>query len=350
MKRLIIKGSCNDIDKNINYILNLCSKAYDLVKIVGIICVDRDYESIDGIPCVKENFIEYDYIIILEGKERLSRQLKKHLIYNFYEKILEPASKLIALLAINGKKKWENGNKVIDKIYAENFTEEQAIVDNKIISSNLLYTPGFEFAKYIELRENGVSIISNNCWGGFAYHYLGIPMKSPFINMWMLPEDYMRLINNLEYYLNQKLEIVDSGYDRGKKKWYPVVALGDVKMQWNHCFTLNQLDESVRQFLRRSKRVDYDRLLAFVYFEGEGLAEKYENEFVKSPIKHKIGISYDYEGNNIYLASDYLKDKKMFGEDFFKYVNAMVERDKYPIVKPFDLFKLLNLEDDYLRL
>lgn len=351
MKRILIKGSCKEIDRNINYILTLEKQSYNLVKIVGIICYDREYDSIEGIPCVKNDFDDFDYVIVLRERIRLKQQLKIHISNTISEKIVEPMKKLVGLALINKNKNWTKANKIIDKIYSEdNITSSKTVINDCVIYSEILYTPGFDFKRYIELRETGVSILSNNCWGGLAYHYLGIPIRTPFINMWMLPDDYFRLVNNLEYYLNQKLTIVGSSYDKGRRRWYPVVALGDVKMHWNHCFNKKHLEKSVEQFIRRSKRVDYDRLLAFVYFEGAGLAEKYANEFEAIPINNKIGISHDYSGKNIYLAMDYNKDKGLYGNDFFKYVNGTVRRDYYSIIKPFDMFKLLNLENDFCRL
>lgn len=349
MKRIIIKGCCQEIDKNINYILSLCKLAEGEIIIVGIICEDRKYDSIDGIPCVAKDFDDYDYVIILKEKERFRKQVVGYIKYKVEDTVITPMNKLVSSLVSIKKKNWIKWNTIIDKIYQEE-KAIKPIVDDRIIDSDLLYTPGFDFLRYIELREKGISIISNNCWGGYAYHYLRLPVKTPFVNMWMNPSDCMKVINNLQYYLNEKLKIVDSGYDKGRRKWYPVVALGDVKLYWNHCFSVDELKTSVSQFIRRSKRVDYNRQLAFVYFEDAGMAKKYENEINMLPLKRKIGISHDYAGDNIYLAKDYVRDINMFDSDFFKYVNSSVRKDNYSIIKPFDVFKLLNMEDSFVRI
>src|SRR5436190_7288199 len=42
------------------------------------------------------------------------------------------------------------------------------------------------------------SIISNDCFGGMAYEELGLRYESPFVGLFVLPEDYVRLLRNLK--------------------------------------------------------------------------------------------------------------------------------------------------------
>ena len=44
---------------------------------------------------------------------------------------------------------------------------------NKLIPINVLQVPYFDFKKYIHIKETGISILSQNCWGGLCYNHLG---------------------------------------------------------------------------------------------------------------------------------------------------------------------------------
>ena len=65
------------------------------------------------------------------------------------------------------------------KDYAEIKLEALAlgIPDNKIISSRVFQIPCFDFKRYASLRENPVTILSNDCWGGLVYRELDLPLS-----------------------------------------------------------------------------------------------------------------------------------------------------------------------------
>lgn len=46
------------------------------------------------------------------------------------------------------------------------------------------------------LRNKRVSIISNDCWGGFLCRYLRLPFNSPFIGLFVMPEDFVRILED----------------------------------------------------------------------------------------------------------------------------------------------------------
>ncbi len=46
------------------------------------------------------------------------------------------------------------------------------------------------------LLNKSVSIISNDCWGGFLYRYLHLPFNSPFIGLFVMPEDFVKILED----------------------------------------------------------------------------------------------------------------------------------------------------------
>lgn len=54
------------------------------------------------------------------------------------------------------------------------------------------------------IKNKTVSIISNNCWGGFMYQSCKLQYNSPFIGLFLFAPDYIKLLKNLEENLKRK--------------------------------------------------------------------------------------------------------------------------------------------------
>ena len=81
--------------------------------------------------------------------------------------------------------------------------------------------------KYRRINQNNdFTLITNNCIAGLLYHDLNLEFKSPIINMYILANDYIRLLNDFDFYLeNELLELKDID------KTYPIGTIGfDEKM------------------------------------------------------------------------------------------------------------------------
>ena len=68
-----------------------------------------------------------------------------------------------------------------------------------------------------------ISIIASNCNGGVIYHDLGLQYQSPFINLWIKPNDFIKLLSDLRGYLSYELRFI-----REEAIPYPVAALKDI--------------------------------------------------------------------------------------------------------------------------
>jgi len=64
--------------------------------------------------------------------------------------------------------------------------------------------PGVTILKYLKVRESGITIFSNNCWGGIAYHHLFLENRSPLKNLWTTDQDYLKFIEDPEKYLSHR--------------------------------------------------------------------------------------------------------------------------------------------------
>lgn len=53
------------------------------------------------------------------------------------------------------------------------------------------------------------SIISNNCWAGFVYSKFGLEYTTPTIGMGIVDDDYIKFLENMDYYLNLTPQFID---------------------------------------------------------------------------------------------------------------------------------------------
>lgn len=80
------------------------------------------------------------------------------------------------------------------------------------------------------LTNRTLTIIVSNCTGGFLYHWLGLEFRSPFINLYMTPEDFLIAVENFEEFINTPIrEYKNNDYD------YPVgIGAYETKIHFMH--------------------------------------------------------------------------------------------------------------------
>lgn len=137
--------------------------------------------------------------------------------------------------------------------------------EDKLIMAKVFALPGFLFSQYALLLHSKVSIIANNCWGGTAYHALGMRFYSPFINMFEDDENFLRLLGDFKYYMGLKLEFVRYGFSPARNIIYPVCRLGDVELHFNH---FSSMDEVERKWYERVERINWDNLFVMMHTEN----------------------------------------------------------------------------------
>ena len=69
-----------------------------------------------------------------------------------------------------------------------------------------------------KLTNQGMTVISANCVGAFILHDLHQPFNSPFVNLYLSPQDFLRYLQNMNFYLTQPLTFVKT------EKSYPAFA------------------------------------------------------------------------------------------------------------------------------
>ena len=130
-------------------------------------------------------------------------------------------------------------------------------------------------ARYREnkLKYNDFSIISNNCWGGVCYKYFGLQKKTPTVGAYFFADDFVRLCKNLKYYLSLTLTIIptceskhiDALKTKGEETAL-IGKLGDIEIIFLH---YQDVDELLKKWERRVKRINWDRLILKFSYQNE---------------------------------------------------------------------------------
>lgn len=240
---------------------------------------------------------------------------------------------------------------IASPLYFKEISREAAeigIAEEKIINGSALKLPLFDFAKYVQLINERITILSDDCWGGYVYHYLYMKFYSPLINCYWQKDSFLRFIQRPDYYLKQTLKIEREGNIR--KNICPIGSLGNegekVYIDFVHsiCF-----EDAEMLWNKRLKRVNFDNF--FVKF-GIDAADERGEEYLKAFNKVKQNKVCFYSGDIKLGGALYLKRFEKFVR-----TGTCAETLKYHdycrnlgwVFKSVDILKLLNGESDYLR-
>lgn len=218
---------------------------------------------------------------------------------------------------------------------------------SKIISSKVFKIPNFDFKRYSSLKENPVTILSDDCWGGYVYHALDLPFTSPLINIFWPRDSFYEFIKNPLFYLKQPLYVEREGDPRNNL--CPIGRLGE----HNHSVQLQFLHEpdfhtAEDHWIRRKKRINEDRIFVkFGFSATEPCREKYLAMFNQVPYPKVCTYSGQTNLQDVLYVKRFewawnhgALDLANYNDWFRKVSNFM---------KVVDILKLLNGEKGYIR-
>ena len=109
----------------------------------------------------------------------------------------------------------------------------------------------FNREKRSRLKNTDFTIIASNCCGTVMYYDLGLPFLSPTINLNIGMEDFVRMVENLPWYMEQEIVEVKENAS------CPIGMLGDVRIEFVH---YDAFEEAVQKWEERKKRINWDNL------------------------------------------------------------------------------------------
>ena len=179
-----------------------------------------------------------------------------------------------------------------------------------------------------EVANRDFTIISNNEWGEKVYRDLGMKYTSPFIGMHIYAPDYLRLLENFEFYMGQRLKFTLHSKYGWREKNYPIGLLGeDVEIHF-HQYKYRQ--EALEKWNERVERINWDNLFFKLGDQYRCTAECIER-FDELPLKNKVCFTAKPYGHLKSVV--YFSEQKVAGD---------LENEQGDYQKYFDLAKWLN--------
>ena len=132
------------------------------------------------------------------------------------------------------------------------------------------------------LKNTQFSLLCNNCNGALLLHDLGLQFRTPTVNLWLEPGQYVAFLAHLSHYLSCNLEFSDS---LEQQYGYPVGVLdGKINLYFTHYLTRQ---EARAKWQERAKRVDMDNL--FIWFcDRDGCTYEDIRAFDALPYENKV--------------------------------------------------------------
>lgn len=133
--------------------------------------------------------------------------------------------------------------------------------------------------KRLRLKNRKPTIIASNCIGTFIYYDMKMKYQSPTINLSFDMNDFIRFLENLEWYLQQPvIPYEDERFD------FPCGMIGDVEIRFNHYKTI---EEAVSKWEKRKQRIDWSNLFIMA-IDGYNCTYDTIRRFDALPYKNKV--------------------------------------------------------------
>lgn len=157
----------------------------------------------------------------------------------------------------------------------------------------------------IFLKNRKFTIISNNCFASLVYQRYNLVYQTPTIGTFIMPDDYIKLLKNLNYYLGLPLVFISpdqSKYIRSLEnieKWgrYPIARLADIEIHFLHYTSCEQAE---MKWNRRIKRINWNQII--VKFSQQ-------NQCQAIMLKEFESLNYEYK---FCFVNNYLSDNAVF--------------------------------------
>ena len=181
----------------------------------------------------------------------------------------------------------------------------------------------------IRLVNKDFTIICNNCIAGVLLKDLGQKLNTPTVNLYFFAQDYLKFLENLEYYLAQEISFsYKSCYSSGLMT-YPVGKIDDVEIQFLH---YNTIQEASEKWNERKIRIKWDNLYV-IGSDRDNSSLEIQNRFLSLPFKNKVFFSSRRHSSNEVIYFKEYRNRNQVGD---------LIKDGYGWYFHFDTIEWLN--------
>lgn len=179
------------------------------------------------------------------------------------------------------------------------------------------------------LKSFDFSIISNNCFAGIIYQYLGLKYNTPTIGLYFYPDEYIKFLKKFDYYIEKELKFIKPNQSKYYDKLLTdnnqnaiIGLLDDVEIVFLH---YKSEQEAAEKWARRVKRLSKN--IIFKFNDQNGCSLQNIEEFNSLPYKNKIVFtSNSYPNINSNIVIKKYKKLKCIKEDYYschRYINMI---------------------------
>lgn len=135
----------------------------------------------------------------------------------------------------------------------------------------------------LRLKNKTFTLFSSNCNGCCICHDLGLQFRSPFVNLCLSAEDYIKFLRDPKKYLDSPLVfLVDTD------KAYPLGMIRDITLHFMHYATAQEAESA---WNRRKQRINWDNLFVLMS-DRDGCTQELLEEFDKLPYPNKAVFTH----------------------------------------------------------
>lgn len=132
------------------------------------------------------------------------------------------------------------------------------------------------------LTNHTMSVIASNCNGAFILHDLNEQFRSPFVNLYLEPADFVKYLQNMTAYNQMELGFITTD------KPYPVGKLADITLHFMH---YHSEQEAREKWQERLKRLNLDNLFIMMT-DRDGCTEQDLQDFDRLPFENKVVFTH----------------------------------------------------------
>lgn len=178
------------------------------------------------------------------------------------------------------------------------------------------------------LKNKDFTLIANNCNGGVLSHELGLRFNSPLVNLFINTEDYVKYLNNFDYYNSLTLSFVTDD-----TKSYPIGKLDDVTIDFVH---YKSNEEAERKWEERKKRINKNNIF-IIFTEQNDCTEQCLKDFDNLPFENKVVFTYKKHDN--IKSAFFVKKYENSSDGVTMFLDF---EDRFSIKRNYDCFDFIS--------
>ena len=144
----------------------------------------------------------------------------------------------------------------------------------KLLGDWIVCIPGFTLKKYRQLQRSRLSIFAMNCFGGLISNTLGMPFRSPLVNMVFHTEtDCIRFLRAPRICMKENLGLKKMVWNQVFGYYHPIATLCNIDITLNHD---PNFDEALAKWNKRKQRINWYNLFVTMYTEKQEILEEFD--------------------------------------------------------------------------